>query len=185
MRASLRSSSTSCSLASAPTSASRRVSSTSSQSASESWSLARMLNRALPNGLPDLDRRALRRCMRVPAASGVSTAGVADSVTADPTGVGSVATGDSGVADEVADSTSVAADSAVSLVFSAFSALAAADCAADFSVAKRASAFAASVDLSTADLRLLPNHHPPIASNAAITTTATIAIITFVSMVPA
>ena len=36
MRASLRSSSTSCSLASAPTSASRRVSSTSSQSASES-----------------------------------------------------------------------------------------------------------------------------------------------------
>ena len=187
MRASLRSSSTSCSLASAPTSASRRVSSTSSQSASESWSLARMLNRALPNGLPDLDRRALRRCMRVPAASGVSTAGVADSVTADPTGVGSVATGDSGVADEVADSTSVAADSAVSLVFSAFSALAAADCAADFSVAKRASAFAfaASVDLSTADLRLLPNHHPPIASNAAITTTATIAIITFVSIVPA
>ena len=180
MRASLRSSSTSCSLASAPTSASRRVSSTSSQSASESWSLARMLNRALPNGLPDLDRRALRRCMRVPAASGVSTAGVADSVTADPTGVGSVATGDSGVADEVADS-------AVSLVFSAFSALAAADCAADFSVAKRASAFAfaASVDLSTADLRLLPNHHPPIASNAAITTTTTIAIITFVSMAPA
>ena len=188
MRASLRSSSTSCSLASAPTSASRRVSSTSSQSASESWSLARMLNRALPNGLPDLDRRALRRCMRVPAASGVSTAGVADSVTADPTGVGSVATGDSGVADEVADSTaSVAADSAVSLVFSAFSALAAADCATDFSVAKRASAFAfaASVDLLTADLRLLPNHHPPIASNAAITTTATIAIITLVSMTPA
>ena len=72
IRASLRSSSTSCSLASAPTSASRRVSSTSSQSASESWSLARMLNRALPNGLPDLDRRALRRCMRVPADSGVS-----------------------------------------------------------------------------------------------------------------
>ena len=60
--------------------------------------------------------------------------------------------------------------------------------AADFaSAARRASAlaFASSMDLSTAFLRVLPSHQPPITRIAAITTTATIAIITFVSMTPA
>ena len=55
------------------------------------------------------------------------------------------------------------------------------------SAARRASAlaFASSVDFATAFLRVLPSHQPPITRIAAITATATIAIITFVSMAPA